>query len=69
MYIEEQARGIVVEACQAVIQHRLMVAAKNSKRRESEELIIKQMCRINSIANIRGKGRDDLRIEILEKAR
>ena len=27
------------------------------------------MCRINSIANVRGKGRDDLGIEILEKAR
>ena len=27
------------------------------------------MCLINSIANVRGKGRDDLGIEILEKAR
>jgi len=39
MYIEEQARGIIVQACRGAIKHRL-IAANNPKRRETEAEII-----------------------------
>lgn len=70
IHIEEQARQLIVHAVDQ--ECRLQLA---ESRRESPEVIMEaqrrlvaSVARLNSVANFRRKGRDDLGVDILESA-
>jgi len=77
MVIEEDARQLIKTAID--IEKELIYSEIKEKSRgriachsqdfiEKRRKLVKVVCKINSVANLEGKGRDDLKVEILEEA-
>lgn len=76
MVIENDARRYVIEAIDIEKQmQKVELNAKSSSTPlhqmkdyyELREKLLQQLCKINSVANVQGKGRDDFNIEIIER--
>ena len=68
MVIEDDARWYIREA----IDLEKIVHTEESKKLDqasSESEFIEKICKINSVANPEGKGWDDLKLEVLNKAK
>ena len=78
MVIETDARRFIVEAikleqsisdCEQNLKKRNMpITPLNKEYNELRSKFLLKICEINTVANVMGKGRDDFRIDILNKA-
>lgn len=71
--IEEKARALVVDSIQhEKVLQKMEASSKNSQHspeyREERSKLIKCICKLNSVANFKRKGRDDLSADILDDA-
>jgi hypothetical protein len=70
MVIESDARRLIVSA---ITQYQLITTLEGKLRakkdyKQARSSLIGFFCKINSVANTQGKGRDDFTISILTKA-
>jgi hypothetical protein len=69
IWIEKQARKLIVEAIQCEVQLRLAEEREDRcMSADATRSLVKSIQQLNAVANVRRKGRDDLGVDILESA-
>ena len=69
MVIESDARRYVIESInlEAVLgQEHMQVPAMRQKFNEQRKALLQNICQVNAVANVEGKGRDDFDFALLE---
>ena len=71
MVIESDARRYVIESInlEAVLgQEHMQVPAMRQKFNEQRKALLQNICQVNAVANVEGKGRDDFDFALLEQS-
>jgi len=71
MVIEGDARRYIIESInvEAILrQDHMQVPAMRQKFNQQRKALLQNICQVNTVANVEGKGRDDFEFELLEQS-
>ena len=71
MVIESDARRFIIDSINAEVilsQDHMQLLTMQSTKKEKRQEILSNICQINAVANVEGKGRSDFEISLLERS-